>query len=156
MADKLEPIEVVLIDAEGKTTRFRRSGALPDLFVSEKGTLLKANAPKIFLVGGHPTVKYKNTSLSLRPLVADAWMPGWTEGGNTTLGIKDGNKANCSVENLVPTSGGRGKPAGGAIKRQAQIYQCYKLTNDILLVAAEFDTSVEAVKLAISIFSTPS
>ncbi|MBC8117146.1 MAG: hypothetical protein H7062_22355 [Candidatus Saccharimonas sp.] len=113
---------------------------------------MKTSTHKVYEVGGHPTVKYRNTSLSIKTLVADAWMPGWSE-EHSTIAAKDGNKKNCALENLVPTSNARGKPAGGQTKRMAQIYQCYKLTNDTLLVAAEFDTSVDAVIAACKFFA---
>jgi hypothetical protein len=144
--------DLLLVDADGKTTRFRRCGPIPDLFADENGTVLRVHKIKQTLVSSHPSVKYRNSSVMTRTLVADAWMPSWNENGCTTLRAKDGNNSNCALENLDLVVNGRGRPAGGALRRMAQIYQCWLLTKDMLLVAAEFDTSSEAVRQAVAYF----
>lgn len=134
-----EGLEVEVKDGSGTLIeRLRRSGAIPDLYTTEDG--------EIFRITRMPTtrngsIRYGNTSLSGRILVADAWLPGWEE-DHTTLKVIDGDLTNLSVQNLKPSKGGRGRPAGSQIRKQAQVYQLV-----VSIVAAGNNNLKEAMKL---------
>lgn len=137
-------------------TVYRRCGSLPDLFANEDGEIIRIqNVP----VQDNLAVRYRKTSLSARCLIMDAWFPGWDREA-TGIDAKDGNPKNMAVSNLMLTKGTRGRPTGGALRKQAHYYQAYRMLirSDIkpkqatAVIAEEFGVSEEAVKQAITQF----
>jgi hypothetical protein len=137
---------------DGTVVNYRRCGHLPDLFADENGQLLRLQKASLFTVSGHPAVKYRNTSLSARTLVADAWLGGWKEKFDS-IALVDGDRFNLHVVNLRPSTRGRGRPSGDSvITNKAEIYQLYKICPDVIAIAMELKVKSKEIVAALAEF----
>lgn len=141
---KSDPLSITIHCEDGTDVLYKRCGFLPDVFASKDGHLIKVGTNVCRNVSGYPTLTYREGSMSVRSLVADAWMPGWRD-EDGTLEVIDGDKQNCAVENLRIAFGKRGRPCSDAIPKQAEIYQAFKVFPDPVALAEEYRVGVEVV-----------
>lgn len=138
--------------ADGTVVEYRRCGAIPDIFADADGNLLRLQKATTFSIYGNSSVKYRNTSLSVRSLVADAWIPGWRHEFDS-IAVVDGDKTNVKAVNLRPVNGGRGRPPGDSeIAKLAEIYQLYKICPDVLAIVKELKVKAKVVYAALGEF----
>ncbi len=136
---------------DGQEVLYRRCGHLPDLFASRSGSILKLENLSPVKQGAYTVIRYRSNSVSLRTLVADAWLPGWRERGDSLQAV-DGDRNNVAPENLQPVSGVRGRPASLVLYRMAEIFQAYRLFPNLKEVADEFGVTIDEVLEAIRFF----
>lgn len=136
---------------DGSEVEYRRAGALPDVFVSEKGSVLRLQKGTLFAVSGNPILKYRDTSLSLRNLVADAWHPGWRQEFDSIQHV-NGDRDDCSAWNLLPVVGRKGRPSHSEVVDQAMVYQLFKVHPNVEDMASELGIKPKAVRAAVAAF----
>lgn len=136
---------------DGSVVEYRRAGPVPDVFVSEKGSVLRLQKATTFSVSGNSVLKYRDTSLSLRNLVADAWHPGWRQEFDSIQHV-NGDRDDCSAWNLRPVVGHKGRPSSSALVDQAMIYQLFKVHPNLEDVASELGIKPKEVRAAVAAF----
>ena len=147
----MHPTTLYMLDDAGNSIQLRRCGALPDLFAAEDGRIYKFSLQKEVSAGNGTAVRYKATTLSVRCLVADAWLPDWDQ-DCTGLEHIDGDRTNSRASNLRPTKGFRGRPPGSELRRQALLYQSFLALPDLSAVADAFGVTRKIVAEAVRVF----
>lgn len=132
------PIKTIQVTREdGTQEEYRRCDPFPFTFASEKGDILQAELQQPFLHGRTCSVRLHSRTIAVKHLVADAWMPGWEEHGQTIELHDATDPFECGKDNLmIVENRGRGRPRGGQIYDELTAVDV-ALTVGSLEVAAE-------------------
>ena len=153
---KLLPLKsITLHPFDGEPIEVRRAGAIPDLFLSNKGHIYHLSQVNAHLQGRALAIKYRKTTLMVKHLVADAWIPGWDDGvdGDVHLNLLDGNQENLAVENLsVTTMPQRGRPRDSKLYLRLKAAAIYASCQDVALIAEELGLTQREVLAAVKAF----
>lgn len=134
---------------DGEEHVFRRCGYYFDLFADPKGRIVRLAEPiRRVINDGTVAMTYDTHSLSVKHLVADAWIPSW-EDSSPHLECIDGDEKNTAAANLRPS---RSRKRGRA--RDNYPLRCFKgmdlalHTRNLNIGAAEAGITVEELLYA--------
>lgn len=143
-------LEMTVTYADGRKVVFRRCGLLPDVFASEEGELVTFREVNLHKVSGRPVVRYGNTTLMARHLIADAWTPGWDQ-EYQSVSPRDGNQWNLSVENQQLEKDLKGRPRDSSVYRALLAVELMIATSgDLKAVKEELGMTTNEVDDAIA------
>lgn len=145
-----EPTEVTVSYSDGRSITLKRCGVLPDLFASRNGDIFHCEKLHLTEHQGNAIARYRNTSVAVRHLVADAWRPGWERQFRTVV-LEDRNAPlDCSLDNLIFSSDTRrGRPRSTKMQDEIMLARAAAQCGNLQVAADEFDATEQEVIAAV-------
>lgn len=133
----------------GEEHVFRRCGYYPDLFSDPKGRIVRISEPSRRMINdGTVAITYDSHTVSVKHLVADAWIPSW-EDSSPHLECIDGDEKNTAASNLRPSdSKKRGRTRDNYPLRCFKAMDLALHTRNLNIGAAEAGITVEELVYA--------
>lgn len=138
--------EIKFTTYDGKEVIFRRCGYYFDLFADVDGRVIRIQEPNRRMINdGTAAISYDGATLTVKHLVADAWIPAWEE-KSPHLDCVDGNEKNTAANNLRPsTSKKKGAKRDNLPLRVFKAMELALHCRNVKLAALESGLTVEDV-----------
>lgn len=147
---KPEPTEVTVTYSDGRSVTLKRCGVLPDLFASREGDVFVVDNLHLTEHQGNAIARYRNTSVAVRHLVADAWRPGWERKFRTVVLEDRDSPLDCSLDNLIFSADTRrGRPRSMKMINEIMLARSAAQCGNVQVAADEFDSTDQEVIAAV-------